>query len=350
MVKRLLGPVLTTAVTVVLAVSLENDFLFFLVGFEIMLYIACFLQCLYLSAHVSMRASICRSRVLRGETFDIKALLVNDGRVPSSNVSARLALAPFPDEEELLMDGKLSLGAGERGYLTFRMDSSHCGALSIHADRLIVSDFLGIFERKCQVSRDDVYTVFVLPEAGENGVDIPETETAFADSSGEEGVRGSTEPDSSDIRAYERGDSRKLIHWKLSARLDELMVRELTDPAERCMWLYINLQESDAKNPVQGNPDSWDHFIRTVAAVSAGLLESGRSHVVMWTDIAVGSVRSCSVHDEESLQDMLCALLCAHTIDGGDYLRLPEEIYSDEAKETCIEINLQGDIARSDRA
>ena len=65
-----------------LAVSLKNDFLYFLLGFELMAYLAAFCQTLWLSGKVKLRVMLPETRVLRGEAFQIRGELTNTSRFP----------------------------------------------------------------------------------------------------------------------------------------------------------------------------------------------------------------------------------------------------------------------------
>ena len=62
-------PIALVLVTFVLAVSLKNDFLYFLLGFELMVYLAAFCQTLWLSKRVKARIVLPETRVLRENPF-----------------------------------------------------------------------------------------------------------------------------------------------------------------------------------------------------------------------------------------------------------------------------------------
>lgn len=344
-------PVLLSVVTFCLAVSVRNEFLFFLLGFEIMVYVASACQAVWLAKRVGMQVVIPETIVFRGDTFSIQAKLRNDSRMPVPQLMVRMAVRVFPEQDEMLLKGKLMLNGREEGKLCFRMNSSHCEAVEIRPERLVVTDFLGIFSRRCIVHEKDSSMVFVLPKTEKDLVEIPEVERNFLTENGEGDMRGNTEMNVSEIRDYREGDSLKFIHWKLSARMDELMVRELMDPAEKYMWLYLDLRESSEETKVRTDADAWDHFIETTALVSGSLLKMGKKHVVMWIDHVQSKVVSHSIYDEQTFQNMICALLLTDSCQASEeYLQLLKEIYSDETKGTCIEINLQGNLVRSERA
>ena len=337
-------------ITFIFAVSLKNDFVYFLLGFELMLYLAAFCQVLWLSGKVNMQIMIPDSRVFRKEMFQIRVELKNSSRFPVSQLMVRLALRAFPEKEELLLKGKLMLDSGERGCLCFQMDSTHCGCLEIRADRLIVTDFMGAFQRSCKIDSEKKAMIFIMPETSLEGRSFPESEGIFKDEEGNSDKQGNDILDVSEIRNYQEGDPLKLIHWKLSARREELMVREMADPAERLTWLYLNLQETPGQPGVRRNPDAWDHFVETVADVSAMLLKTEKRHMVLWIDSLESRIMRSSVSDEVSRQEMLCRLLLTDTFLTGDDSLLLKELYLDETKGTCIEINLQGNLVRSKKS
>lgn len=153
--------------------------------------------------------------------------------------------------------------------------------------------------------------------------------------------------DVSEIRSYREGDSLKLVHWKLSARWNDLMVREMMDPTEKLTWLYLNLQESSNLPQVRRDPAAWDLFLETVAATSAMLLKMEKRHMVLWIDSLGSMVVRSRVSDETGLQEMLCLLLRTDSFQPRDDSPLLKEIYLDETKGTCIEIDLQGNLVRT---
>ena len=340
-------PAALVLITFVLAVSLKNDFLYFLLGFTLMAYLAAFCQTLWLSGKVKLRVLLPATRVLRGESFQIRGELTNSSRFPIPQLMVRLAVRAFPEKEELLLKGKLMLDGEERGCLCFQLDSSHCGCLEIRPDQLMVTDYLGAFQRRCRIDGDEKHLLFILPEALHGKSQLPDAQGDSPDEDGNSQRQGSNAIDVSQIRSYQKGDSLKLVHWKLTARLNELMVKEMMEPTEKLTWLYLNLQESPDLPAVRRNPEAWDHFVETVASLSAMLLKMEKRHMVLWIDSLGSTLVRTSVSDEQSLQEMLCGLLRTDTFLPKDDSPLLKEIYLDETKGTCIEIDLQGNFART---
>lgn len=347
MVKRW-KPLALGVLTFAAAVSFKNDFLFFLFGFEVMLYLAAFFQVHWLARRVRMEIQLPQNMVFRGRPFQIQAALSNSAVLPVPQLLARVAVRAYPEQEELLMKGKLMLDGSEQGRLCFAMDSSHCGCLEIRADQLVVTDLLGLFQRRCRVERQERFFLFVLPECLKDPVELPDVQGGVLSEDGDNEQRGNTAVDVSEIRAYQPGDELRLVHWKLSARLQKLMVRELSDPVRHMTWLFLNLQETPGKAAVRNDPDAWDHFVEAVAMASSTLLQMEKPHLAIWIDAAANAPVRFDVTDTKSLEQMICALLRANTYQPRDYSRLLKEIYADETQGTCIEIDLQGNFIRSE--
>lgn len=288
------------------------------------------------------------SRVFQGETFQIQAELENQSILPIAQASVRLAVRAYPEQEALLLTGKLFLNGGEQGSLCFRLEGSHCTSLEIQPDRLTITDPLGLFQRRCPVDSRESGMVFILPGVLRQETKLPEGQGELLSADGDSDRREIDSPDPSELRTFQSGDPLNRVHWKLSARQNELMVKELSEPVKKLTWLYLNLQERASGPAVRNRPEVWDHFVETAASVSAALVRAERAHMVFWVDASRDTLARHVVTDEETLQEMLCALLRADSYAGKDYSPLLKENSLDETKgSTYIEIDLQGDLIGS---
>lgn len=349
MVKRWKAVVLL-AVTLVLAASVQSEFFLFLLGFEALLILSAHLQAAWLCRHVRMRVLTPSRTAFRGEPFQLQVELTNTSLLPVPQLMARISIRMFPEKEALLLRGKTMLGSSETGRVCFTLDSTHSSCLEIWPNQLMITDYLGLVQRRCAVDDIERRLFFVLPECLKTEVSLPADANALVTREGDEEKRGHTSPDVSEIRLYQPGDPVRLIHWKLSARMEDVLVREMSDPAETLAQLYLDLCEPDPRHSIRRDKDAWDAFMDAVAGVSALLLSMERKHAVLWADAVHRQVVTHEVADEESQQAMLCALLRTDTYSAQDYSPLMKEVTSGEATETCIQIDLQGRIARAEAA
>jgi len=330
-------------VTFTAAVSFRNDFLYFLLGFELMVMTAAWLQCLYISRHIRLTAHVPCPVAVKGQSFKIYARLENSGIFPVGRINARLALQWYPERESMLVTGLIMLAGHESGEICFEIDPAHCGCMDIRADALEVSDSLGIIKRRCAVDNGLSYPLYVIPDVEDISSDLPESELEKLDDNGSAGRRGEEEPDVNEIHAYHEGDSIRLVHWKLYARLSELLVREMADSVEILSQILLDLGER-RENGIRSFPEEWDRFVETVAFVSSSMLKRDKQHIVAWADCVSSELIQYKVTDGASLNTMLCGLLRAQTYTAEDRSQLLREIRKDETKGTIIEIDLQGNI------
>ena len=122
-----------------------------------------------------------------------------------------------------------------------KLPSEHCGRLHIRLHRPGVSDYLGIFRLK--VKKTTEQSVFVLPKPIET--DIPTTLTKYLEPQWRPKPGGGF-AENHEIRQYHPGDNLNQIHWKLSAKVGELMLREPMQPERGLMLLTMDLSGTAA--------------------------------------------------------------------------------------------------------
>ena len=111
-----------------------------------------------------------------------------------------------------------------------------------------------------------------------------------------------------DLRDYHPGDSIRSIHWKLSAKRDQLIVRELLASQKPLpVLLFAHL----------GPPDQLDHTLDRLAALSHIFRKNGQLHEIRWTHPISGSVRRFIIEDKDSWYRCLTAILSDPAPDQG---------------------------------
>lgn len=304
---------LALAVTFVLAVAHRNDFIRFLLGFEVLLTVALLADRAVLRRKITGRLRLPEEIVYRGAPFSVEVALQNTGRLPAPEVRVEVWCRDcFTGKTEGLSGVAMLDGMG-RATLRFQLDAAHCGALEFRLRRVTVWDHLGVFSGRCP-SLGGEAECSVLPSVP------PDTDAAGGGwqrtGEGETSAQrpGDDPGDTYDIRPFRAGDALRRVHWKLSAKTDELMVRDFGEPMEPATRLVLGLRR-EGETLSRGQ---WDAFLDRVAQVSAGLLEGGYAHEVIWWDGSGSALRRMPVTGEAERERMLCALLRAATYRGED--------------------------------
>ena len=102
------------------------------------------------------------------------------------------------------------------------------------------------------------------------------------------------------VRPYERGDAPRLVHWKATARLGKLMIRQLAQEGERGYHLYL---DPDA---ARWSGAQFETLCSLVGSLAEDLFQQGRLESVTIGDADAMAVRS--LHELHNFFDLLALL------------------------------------------
>ena len=111
--------------------------------------------------------------------------------------------------------------------------------------------------------------------------------------------------DTFQLREYVPGDSAKQIHWKLSSKLNRLVVRDPGLPLERSVLLLWE-RRAECETPRQASA-----MAELVVSLARELLRQGVRCQAAWNDAAGQDCALYELEDETALYDMLPKLLSA---------------------------------------
>lgn len=225
--------------------------------------------------------------------------LKNAGLLPLPAVQLRLECCNVRTGEESVQTVSVSLLPKEARRLAFALDCPYCGTVSLRVAKLSLSDLLGMARRSCAAASSA--EVQVLPALFHPEVILTDTAAALPDSECYSAERPGSDPgETFAIREYVPGDVLRRIHWKLSEKLDRLMVRDFGLPVVNEVLLLFE---------AAGNADAAAQDAMTVvfASLSAALRACGCTHEVGWA--APDGFQSRTVASEEDFDGMLQALL-----------------------------------------
>lgn len=147
---------------------------------------------------------------------------------------------------------------------------------------------------------DKECSVMVLPDIVPIGIEMTErTKNYFGDADVYDDIRPGHDPSERfGIRPFVAGDKIQSIHWKLSAKADELMVKENSLP-KACP--AVILVERCARNMAE--------YIEIICAYSFSMMDGMCPHYVSWFSGIHNDIIRIRVDDEESYYIMVNLLL-----------------------------------------
>jgi len=124
-----------------------------------------------------------------------------------------------------------------------------------------------------------IYKITVMPVLYNVKVNYP----------GQPAEQRGTVYDYDQVRDYVPGDPMQMIHWKLSAKKDEILVKEGRYSDSKGIHLLLetsvhSLSAAGQHNPLSGKYDDIDRALAAFLSCSLELIRSGQAHNVCWFD------------------------------------------------------------------
>ena len=174
------------------------------------------------------------------------------------------------------------------------LPTAHCGGLIAETYKPKVYDYLGLF--RFRIRKTYKRTMFVWPKT--TPMEVPPDLTQYLARSYRPKPGGGY-AENHEIRQYHPGDNLNQIHWKLSAKVGDLMLREPMEPERGLMLLTMDLC---------GAPLELDRKFGRLLWLSNWLLENRIPFEVRV--LSGNGIESWAITDEWNLQKCVESLLC----------------------------------------
>lgn len=280
----------------------------------------------YFIARLRVSVGLSDELVHKGEYTEAYVSVENRGLLPIIRLQA---VVDCSDLGKILLRGAVA-GRGKT-VLPFPLPVDYCGGVSVRLCQLRVSDYLNFFMRKKRfdnwknpLKSGEILTeerteavLTVLPSRlsahfqPESPEALRQNMVGFEPADWESRTAAGTDPyEIRQLRSYQPGDSLRDVHWKLSARTEELLSKQYGGQEAYDIRLFPDLRT--ARKPME--PWRLDAFRELSAALSAGLLSAGIPHLVCWYDDRKNGWAQMPVFDAEGHLAMCAALVHARPV------------------------------------
>ena len=259
MKSHLMMPAGLFAMLLTAAMSTGSTLLFVLAMMVAMTVFVCLISVLWASSTVRITAEIEDQTVYRGEHTTLVLGVSHGGWIPVAPVILEIPSMSGGDSRKI----RLKDIPGRVQSLRMPIDAAHVGIYTSGIQTCMIEDMLGMFQR---VIRPDetVYSLTVLPHVFE----VDPLAMAPGDPGSELMARANEDLNApSDIRAYQPGDAMKKIHWKLSARKQELIVRKFEEPLLQEVLILMDCSRPPFHGDSQAEADIRDTLLETAASL-----------------------------------------------------------------------------------
>lgn len=188
------------------------------------------------------------------------------GRTGTIRIKNRSFLPVMRGELELLWENRMTGETGTQNlpfailpkaatYEEVKLQVNFCGAYRISAKGIRIYDIFRIFKAKRKADTKSEFLVYpktqrvMVPIASKDAYDMESfrySETRSGDDASE----------TFDIREYMAGDSIRKIHWKLTGKMDSIMIRESSYPVFNSILLLLETGHQGEKAPTAEQMDA----------------------------------------------------------------------------------------------
>lgn len=254
MTKRMILYMAGFVLTVYLSLLYDGAAMRFLIAFEIVLPVIMlamlFFQkmCVEASAEVPaasinkggdvvIQLQIRQNIILIQKLFPVHGIMVK-GRCTDINNSAR----PIKKYFDLHYD------EDEQYSIVLADMTQHYGVVGISIDKIKIYDYLKLFAFKIPFKYEN--EIYILPQNNSSVMDMSSLKTDDDEGIGDMIAASfdNARENVIELREYRQGDHIKNIHWKLSARMDELMVKEYDTLISTKLLLFIDGINTDDRD------------------------------------------------------------------------------------------------------
>ena len=290
-------------ITTILAIINSAYHIFLLLAVELLLPLFLFLYVSYCRQCLSVSLTGERYSYNRGENIPLSIEVVNNGIFPVINaqVSIRYTNRYLPYENHVTF--VTSVLPGKTRFTKFFLTSVHCGKLHAAISTAVIFDPLSLFQKKVETGHNRKNTetsAIVLPNFYEQKA-MPDLSLNTANETQDVYSPHKSGDDPSevfDIREYRSGDRQQQIHWKLSLKQGELMVREFSEPICDRFTIFMDF---NVKSLLEDVLSLVDDMLETALSLSYYLQDNYVRHSIAWFDMRHQDTDSININSEDDI-------------------------------------------------
>lgn len=205
-----------------------------------------------------------------------------------------------------------ALPGRSEGVVQERISFPHCGKVLLTVVETRCYDVFGIYRAK--LSTGCGAASLVLPQLYPTNLSITPGQVTDIESDEYSGYKaGFDASETYALRDYKQGDSMKQIHWKLSGKADELIVREFSLPIKNSLLILMDntRQPSEQGSAVCAQTEIAEAMGEIAISLSMELCEQGYEHHIAWVNHERNAMEHREIDSEEALNAAMPDILSA---------------------------------------
>ncbi len=291
-----IGLGVSTGITWYLAMMYENTSLMLLVYLQAALFVLAFFTVWYRKFTMSVSISVPVEIAEPEKECLVKLVTKNKGFLPMMRMKVLLVTEDLCTGVRKKAWVKLAHIPRGEGSFVRMVSFSGTGTYRLRPKKVRVYDFTGMFSGKKRGKAEA--HIQVMPRLHDIPVRLSQTVRNFYGEADvyDEHTPGHDNSELFSVREYRKGDRLQNIHWKLTAKQDDLMVKEHSLPKACPVVLFLGFYTKKKRR----KPERMLAFLETAASLSFSMMDAACPHYVVWYDETEQDIVRHRVDTEES--------------------------------------------------
>lgn len=235
--------------------------------------------------------------------------ITNHSIFPVSCAVVTLKITNTLTNEYQLLTTMMPVSADNNQRIKFSVSYAHCGKISVTLKRIKIYDYIKLFSKT--ISMNISQEIAVLPSLIRISPKLETSLIGILENNKFSKIKpGDDCSEVFNIREYAYGDKINRIHWNLTTKLDDLMVKEYSLPvSSQIMIVFEFCTDNSSENKFFKN----DAAIETAMSLSYFMISSNIPHQICWFDPVHKMLHTEKITCEDDFSAFLGALFSTGT-------------------------------------
>lgn len=206
-------------------------------------------------------------------------------------------------KEQFFIEG--SIASKQQKTERLEIKSVYSGRIHFNVISLTIFDYVKIFQKRKKINQK--FQIYVQPNIYKTGV-ILDRKADYLVENSEYSInkQGNDALEIMDIRKYRVGDRLSRIHWKLTSKKQELMVKEDSMSTQYNTSILLDFSNVLLSRNINGLMDS---FLEIALSLSNQLLKNKTLHYIVFFDSQADAIIRYPIDDKVALEQCIKRLL-----------------------------------------
>ncbi len=286
MIRKKIAIILMIAVTATFASFFGGPVTYGLLYISIIIPLSALIYCAYVGIAFKPVQSVKQRQIEKGKDVTYSVLLTNKSFLPFTNVRM-IHYSDKKDIEEKGLFNNYCIVPKEEYEIISKITCPKRGVFNMGIKKVVVQDFLNAFKMSGNVQK--LGKVYVVPRLIILSNIIAELDTECDRVRPQFSVINRQEVPDIDMRRYISGDNRKMIHWKASAKRNELYTRKYINNPDPVMKIVVDL--SPIGTPKDNSVETEDKILEASLAIMKFYQKKKKPTTAVYADSVINMVR-----------------------------------------------------------